>query len=139
MAEKVIQKEETNDLDILMPNREITIANEVITIREYSFKDALTIGAEIDQFTALIVAAMNGTNKITIEQADAIFINNIELVNSLISVSINKPISFIESLDYEDGIQLLDWWWVVVSGFFMNAVTRKIIRQNAANQVNQKQ
>ena len=139
MAEKVIQKEETNDLDILMPNREITIANEVITIREYSFKDALTIGAEIDQFTGLIVAAMNGTNKITIEQADAIFINNLELVNSLISVSINKPISFIESLGYEDGIQLLDWWWVVVSGFFMNAVTRKIIRQNAVNQVNQKQ
>lgn len=138
MAEKVTAtKEESNDLAVLMPNREITLAGETITVREYSFKDALTIGREIDQFAALIVNEMNGTNKITINQADAIIFNNLELVYSLISTSIQKPISFIETLSYENGLQLLDWWWVVNSGFFMNAVTRKIIRQNAVKQLNQ--
>ena len=138
MAEKVTAKnEESNDLVVLMPNREITLAGETITVREYSFKDALTIGREIDQFVELIVNEMNGTNKITINQADAIIFNNLELVYSLISTSIQKPISFIEALSYENGLQLLDWWWVVNSGFFMNAVTRKIIRQNAAKQANQ--
>ena len=138
MAEKVTAKnEESNDLAVLMPNREITLAGETITVREYSFKDALTIGREIDQFVELIVNEMNGTNKITINQADAIIFNNLELVYSLISTSIQKPISFIEALSYENGLQLLDWWWVVNSGFFMNAVTRKIIRQNAAKQANQ--
>lgn len=136
MAEKVTKKEEKNDLAILMPNREINMAGETITIREYSFKDALTCGAEIDQFTALIVTTMNNTNKLTIEQVDTVIMNNIELVYLLISVSINKPTSYIESLSYEDGLQLLDWWWVVNSSFFMNAVTRKIIRLNAAKQVN---
>lgn len=138
MAEKVVaKKEESNDLNALMPNREITLGGEIITVREYSFKDALTIGNEIDQFVALIVNEMNGTNKITIEQADSIIMNNLELVYSLISTSIQKPISFIEALSYEDGLQLLDWWWVVNSRFFMNAVTRKIIRQNATKQANQ--
>lgn len=138
MAEKVTAtKEESNDLATLMPNREIVLAGETITVREYSFKDALTIGNEIDQFVALIVNEMNGTNKITIEQADMLIVNNLELVYSLISTSIQKPISFIEALSYEDGLQLLDWWWVVNSRFFMNAVTRKIIRQNAAKQANQ--
>lgn len=138
MAEKVTAtKEESNDLATLMPNREITLAGETIMVCEYSFKDALTIGNEIDQFVTLIVTEMNGTNKITIEQADSIIMNNLELVYSLISTSIQKPISFIEALSYEDGLQLLDWWWVVNSRFFMNAVTRKIIRQNAAKQVNQ--
>ena len=138
MAEKVTaKKEELNDLNALMPNREITVAGETITVREYSFKDALTIGNEIDQFVTLIVTEMNGTNKINIEQADSIIMNNLELIYSLISTSIQKPISFIESLSYSDGLQLLDWWWVVNSGFFMNAVTRKIIRQNAAKQVDQ--
>lgn len=138
MAEKVTAtKEESNDLATLMPNREIVLAGETITVREYSFKDALTIGNEIDQFVALIVNEMNGTNKITIEQADTIIFNNLELVYSLISTSIQKPISFIEALSYENGLQLLDWWWVVNSGFFMNAVTRKIIRQNAVKQLNQ--
>ncbi|MWP48816.1 MULTISPECIES: DUF6631 family protein [unclassified Gilliamella] len=138
MAEKVTAtKEESNDLATLMPNREIVLAGETITVREYSFKDALTIGNEIDQFVALIVNEMNGTNKITIEQADSIIMNNLELVYSLISTSIQKPISFIEALSYEDGLQLLDWWWVVNSHFFMNAVSRKIIRQNAAKQANQ--
>lgn len=138
MAEKVTAtKEESNDLATLMPNREITVAGETITVREYSFKDALTIGNEIDQFVTLIVTEMNGTNKINIEQADSIIMNNLELIYSLISTSIQKPISFIESLSYSDGLQLLDWWWVVNSGFFMNAVTRKIIRQNAAKQVDQ--
>lgn len=138
MAEKVTAtKEESNDLATLMPNREITLAGETIMVREYSFKDALTIGNEIDQFVALIVAEMNSTNKLSIEQADLIIINNLELVYSLISTSIQKPITWIEALSYEDGLQLLDWWWVVNSGFFMNAVTRKIIRQNAAKQVNQ--
>ncbi|MBI0114207.1 MULTISPECIES: DUF6631 family protein [unclassified Gilliamella] len=138
MAEKVTAtKEESNDLEVLMPNREITLAGEIITVREYSFKDALTIGREIDQFAALIVNEMNGSNKITIEQADMLIMNNLELVYSLISTSIQKPISFIEALSYENGLQLLDWWWVVNSGFFMNAVTRKIIRQNAAKQANQ--
>ncbi|OCG16933.1 DUF6631 family protein [Gilliamella sp. WF3-4] len=138
MAEKVTAtKEESNDLNALMPNREITLGGEIITVREYSFKDALTIGNEVDQFVALIVNEMNGTNKITIEQADTIIMNNLELVYSLISTSIKKPISFIEALSYEDGLQLLDWWWVVNSRFFMNAVTRKIIRQNAAKQANQ--
>lgn len=138
MAEKVTAtKEESNYLATLMPNREITLEGEIITVREYSFKDALTIGNEIDQFVALIVNEMNGTNKITIEQADSIIMNNLELVYSLISTSIQKPISFIEALSYEDGLQLLDWWWVVNSRFFMNAVTRKIIRQNAAKQANQ--
>ena len=136
MAEKVTaKKEESNDLATLMPNREIMLAGETITVREYSFKDALTIGNDINQFVALIVNEMNGTNIITIEQVDTIFINNLELIYSLISTSIQKPISFIESLSYSDGLQLLDWWWVVNSGFFMNAVTRKIIRQNAAKQV----
>lgn len=138
MAEKVTAtKEESNDLATLMPNREITLAGETIMVREYSFKDALTIGNEIDQFVTLIVIEMNGTNKITIEQADSIIMNNLELVYSLISTSIQKPISFIEALSYEDGLQLLDWWWVVNSRFFMNAVTRKIIRQNASKQINQ--
>lgn len=138
MAEKVTAtKEESNDLATLMPNREITLAGEIITVREYSFKDALTIGNDIDLFVALIVNEMNGTNKITIEQADTIIMGNLELVYSLISTSIQKPISFIEALSYEDGLQLLDWWWVVNSRFFMNAVTRKIIRQNAAKQANQ--
>ena len=138
MAEKVTTtKEEFNNLEVLMPNREITLAGETITVREYSFKDALTIGNEIDQFVTLIVTEMNGTNKITIEQADSIIMNNLELVYSLISTSIQKPISFIEALSYEDGLQLLDWWWVVNSRFFMNAVTRKIIRQNASKQINQ--
>ncbi|MCX8712289.1 hypothetical protein J3U57_06235 [Gilliamella sp. B3464] len=138
MAEKVTaKKEESNDLATLMPNREIMLAGETITVREYSFKDALTIGNDINQFVALIVNEMNGTNIITIEQVDTIFINNLELIYSLISTSIQKPISFIESLSYSDGLQLLDWWWVVNSGFFMNAVTRKIIRQNAAKQVDQ--
>ena len=138
MAEKATEKkDEPNDLATLMPTREITLAGETITVREYSFKDALTIGNDINQFVALIVNEMNGTNKITIEQVDTIFINNLELIYSLISTSIQKPISFIESLSYSDGLQLLDWWWVVNSGFFMNAVTRKIIRQNAAKQVDQ--
>ena len=138
MAEKVTAtKEESNDLATLMPNREITLAGETIMVREYSFKDALTIGNEIDQFVTLIVTEMNGTNKITIEQADSIIMNNLELVYPLISTSIQKPISFIEALSYEDGLQLLDWWWVVNSRFFMNAVTRKIIRQNASKQINQ--
>ncbi|QYN44503.1 hypothetical protein GYM75_06420 [Gilliamella sp. ESL0441] len=138
MAEKVTAtKEESNDLATLMPNREIVLAGETITVREYSFKDALTIGNEIDQFVTLIVTEMNGTNKITIEQADTIIMGNLELIYSLISTSIQKPISFIEALSYEDGLQLLDWWWVVNSRFFMNAVTRKIIRQNAAKQANQ--
>lgn len=138
MAEKVTAKnEESNDLEVLIPNREITLAGEIITVREYSFKDALTIGNDIDQFVALIVNEMNGTNKITIEQADAIIMNNLKLVYSLISTSIQKSITWIEALSYEDGLQVLDWWWVVNSGFFMNAVTRKIIRQNAAKQVNQ--
>ena len=138
MAEKVTAtKEESNDLSVLMPDRKITLADEIITVREYSFKDALTIGREIDQFAALIVNEMNGSNKITIEQADMLIMNNLELVYSLISTSIQKPITWIEALSYEDGLQVLDWWWVVNSGFFMNAVTRKIIRQNAAKQVNQ--
>ena len=52
MAEKVTAtKEESNDLATLMPNREIVLAGETITVREYSFKDALTIGNEIDQQT----------------------------------------------------------------------------------------
>ena len=138
MAEKVTAtKEESNDLSVLMPDRKITLADETITVREYSFKDALTIGREIDQFAALIVNEMNGSNKITIEQADMLIMNNLELVYSLISTSIQKPITWIEALSYEDGLQVLDWWWVVNSVFFMNAVTRKIIRQNAAKQANQ--
>lgn len=138
MAEKVTAtKEESNDLATLMPNREIVLAGETIIVREYSFKDALTIGNDIDQFVTLIVTEMNGTNKMTIDKADSIIMNHLELVYSLISTSIQKPVSFIESLPYSDGLQLLDWWWVVNSGFFMNAVTRKIIRQNAAKQVDQ--
>ena len=138
MAEKVTTKnEESNDLEVLIPSREITLAGEIITVREYSFKDALTIGNEIDQFVVLIVAEMNSTNTLSIEQADTIIMNNLELVYSLISTSIQKPVTWIEALSYEDGLQLLDWWWVVNSGFFMNAVTRKIIRQNASKQINQ--
>ncbi|MDF7667931.1 hypothetical protein PT273_08770 [Orbaceae bacterium ESL0727] len=134
MAEKVIQKEQPDDATILLPHRDINIAGETITVREYSFKDALTIGSEIEQFTARIVTAMNESNKLTIEQADALIIDNLALVNALISVSINKPISFIESLSYTDGLQLLDWWVGGQFRFFMNAVTRKIIRQNAIKQ-----
>ena len=123
MAEKVTAKnEESNDLSVLMPDRKITLAGETITVREYSFKDVLAIRLEIDRFVALIVAEMNGTSKITIDQTDKTIMNIFQIVHSLISISIQKPITWIEALPYEDGLQLLDLWWVVNSGFLMNSV-----------------
>lgn len=137
MAEKFTAKPETDDLAVLMPNREITLSGEKVTIREYSFKDALTIGHQVDQFVSLMVAEINGSNQMTIEQADSIIMGNLELVYSLISTSIQKPVSYIESLSYDDGMQLLDWWWVVNSRFFMNSVARKIMRLEAVKEASQ--
>jgi len=45
--------EASNDLDILFPNRQITVGGKTLTVREYSFKESLE---HSDSFQSLIAA-----------------------------------------------------------------------------------
>lgn len=114
MAKKRSSSEKKNDvheLEILFPERSVEIAGRSITIKEYSFLEALRLLSVAEP----IISALKQkyTDIPDFEEAQELLLKHKAEVAFLISQSCNLTAQEITQLTPEEGVVLLGVWWEV--------------------------
>lgn len=114
--------------DILAPDRDIPIGDEIITVREFSYFQGLKlapIAADLlDDFRKLVDTGPD----LSLESIENLFGRHADVVIRLVSASINKPVSWIDkNVNDTDGQSLTMLFWTVNKDFFLRRlITRKM-------------
>jgi hypothetical protein len=123
---KTKANEGADDLEILNPNREITIAGKVITVREYKFIEGLGVRAKTKPFLDDLYRSFID-DSINVEQVMHLVSVHHAILIPVIAQAADVDVQFVESLGVSDGNSLIYVWWSVNGPFFNACVTDRIV------------
>ncbi|GHU34230.1 hypothetical protein AGMMS50256_27560 [Betaproteobacteria bacterium] len=116
-----------DDLSVLLPEHEIVIGGESVTVRELNFGEQLKYGPVLAAFTHAIKPAFD----VPVEEGwtlilDALAVHHEQLI-ALVALCCGRDRAFIDALTGEDGETLLLTWWMVNKDFFIRRLTRPLL------------
>ena len=97
-----MQNQATSELDILYPNRDITVGGETVTVKEYTLIQQMQHNAKLAAFIATLRDQLASVDKPENARWDEIMqalADNYEAIIELVAVSINKPVEFVANLN----------------------------------------
>jgi len=128
-------KWDKNELEVLMPDREITIGDETIAVREFRFLEGLKAEGIAQPILRDIVGRTKERGE-SLELSDiaAIFATHSAAFLELLSMATGKPCEWLSGLSDEDGQSLLMLFWTVNANFFARrlmvaALTKKTAQE----------
>lgn len=122
-----------DDLNILLPDRTITLKNgTVLTVKEIRFGEQLRLANSLNAVSAALKPALTATHDAVTAILDALSTVPDHLI-TLIALSIEKPVDFVKALSGEDGEMLSLTWWGVNQGFFVRRLIRPLMLKAADN------
>lgn len=128
----------TNDLAILHPERQQTIAGVAVTMREYGFIEGVQLAEPVRRVVdALGDVAFSG-QLLTPHALRPAFAQHVDDVVTLMAAASDQPEAWVRDLNDVDGQALMLLWWVTNADFFVErvieAVTERQIAQASACQ-----
>jgi hypothetical protein len=125
-------KDGQDDLAIMAPDMEVTIAGRTITVREYRFLDGLRVRARARALTKDLAALVAAGDTITEDIID-VLAKHEALVRVLIMESIGDgDTTWMDGLGAIDGQELIMTWWAVNGPFFVRQVAARLVEQGLA-------
>lgn len=122
-----------DELEVLHPERQISIAGRDITVREYGFVEGLTVRALAKPLTdALYAQARAGGSAPLYTEIDDVLAQHPEMTVALLAKAADVEPEWIHRLNDEDGADLLLTWWLVNSGFFIRPLLRRLATEQLA-------
>lgn len=115
---------QTNDADVLFPNIEVKIKNEVITVKEFSFIQGMKINAIAQPMIKDLSSFFTDENA-DFSAMSSVFDAHAELLIHLMSISSTMPVEWFETLTDSEGQSLLMTFWSVNKSFFINRLLLK--------------
>lgn len=125
-----------SDLEVLFPDREVTLAGKTFTMKELRFAQQL-------QYHHLLQPIIKGFDQVDLDASIEDSANNVldilsleyESVIQLMAICSGQSVSWIKSLPSAEGEELLLFWWAVNSRFFIRRQLRKAqLKVQLANQ-----
>lgn len=121
-----------DEMQILHPDREITIAGRALVIREYGFVEGLKLRTIAQPFIDALYALVGGNgNPPDFDQVESLLVDHPEHVLPLIAKAADVEVEWIGTLSDEDGYLLMQEWWLVCSGFFIRRVVQRLATARA--------
>lgn len=117
--------QQTNEAAVLFPDMELSIKDELITVREFSFLQGIKTQAIAAPFIKGLSAFFDDENEATFEKMQAVFSVHIEALIELMAISTGKSEQWISELNDTDGQALLMTFWSVNKAFFINRLLLK--------------
>lgn len=122
MARKRVssKKQDVNDLEILFPDRSVTIAGRSITVREYSFIEGQRLLYLAEPFIRELASTLTGD---TPSYSDIQFIaaRHVDNILKLVAISVDQPEEWVRGLSATDGDTLNNIWWAVNGTFYLRS------------------
>jgi hypothetical protein len=109
---------EADDLAVLAPDAEITLAGEAVTVREYTFGEQLRHGALLTELTEAMRPAFALKEGDVGALFDALAAHH-EALLAAIALAVDRAAEWVAALSGEDGETLMLTWWRVNQGFFV--------------------
>lgn len=113
-----------DDLAVLHPELEITVAHRALVVREYGLVEGLRLRAALQPFTDAL--------QVQFEQGDALVEDVMDLVaahwerlRGPIALSAGVEPDWVDVLGDADGDLLLNAWWSVCGPFFVRRILRR--------------
>jgi len=123
---------EQNDLNILFPERTLTVGGKTLTLREYSFKESLQLNDQLQPLINAISGLIEGESMPELSQVIAVFAKEHDRLIELVAIAADCEVSFIENLSQQEGQQLLLLWWSVNAPFLIGSAVLCLQAQAAA-------
>lgn len=125
-----------DSLEVLFPDRRLTVGGEDLVVRELTFEEQLTHHAALkaiaEAFLQVPREHLEGVEGATI--ALDVLTEHWKLVLPLIAVSCGKADDWVRSLRPSDGESLMLVWWAANQGFFVRRLWRPIVVAQALQQ-----
>jgi hypothetical protein len=122
-----------DDLDVLQPDRAITVAGRRITVREFRFFEGLRLRAQhapfFDDLYALFTSAATPPG---FEQVALVLGAHQGAVADMVALATDTEAEWVLGLGDADGDSLLVTWWLVNAGFFVRGLMRRAAQQRLA-------
>lgn len=123
-----------DDLQVLSPDGMLTINGEQITVHEYLFFEGLAIRTQAAPFFEDLYAMLGheAGQAPSFDDLEMVAAKHMELVKSLVALSVKRPVEWVSTLGDADGSALFLTWWQVNSGFFIQRVMRRALKERLA-------
>lgn len=134
MARKLNKKtiarpeEGRDDLAVLHPELEITVAGRDLVVREYGLVDGLRLRAQLRPFTAALQAQFERGGALVEDVMDLIA-EHWDSLRGAVAQSAGVEAEWIDGLGDADGDLLLNAWWGVCGPFFVRQILRRAAEQ----------
>lgn len=107
--------------DVLAPPSTEEIAGELVTVREYSWADALRAAPFarpiVDEFRSLF-EHLGPDGEVEMEDLEAVFAKHADAFLELVAIATDRPVSWLQELPSEDGLVLMYQFWNCNQHFF---------------------
>lgn len=129
MAERVEKKTPAaepgaDDLEILHPEREVTIAGRRLVVREYGFIEGLRLLPLADPLIEDLRAHLEEGHPWSVQAVHALLGRHAETVAQLMAVAADVEPEWIDRhARHAAGTELMFWWWTVNGPFYMRCAT----------------
>lgn len=128
-------KGSAEELAVLHPQGEIEVAGEVVTVREYGFLEGMQVQAAAPEFFAGLYASMpRGQVAPDFEQIQGVIVEHHEQVAQMIARAVDRDLDWVAGLPHAAGYRLMDAWWTVNVGFFIQLMFRRMGLRGATPQ-----
>lgn len=132
------KSDDTNDLDVLLPDRDITLRGEPVTVREFSFVQGLKaeplVRPMINDLQTLFAAEAG--EDVEFSRLAEIFGRHADAFLRLVSLCVDRPVEWIEQLSDEDGQLLTMTFWTVNARFFTRRLVMRELTSLVRREVN---
>jgi hypothetical protein len=109
-----------NDLEVLFPDREIEIAGEPLTVREFRYREGLEMLAQARPFVAALRALLTGPEEdLAPEAFDALLADHLDAWLLMVARSCGRDVAWVARLPDKDAMTLQNAFWEVNAPFFM--------------------
>ncbi|MDN6856985.1 hypothetical protein QO207_10335 [Pseudomonas sp. CAN2814] len=125
-----------NSLEVLLPDRQLTVGGIKVTVRELTFREQLAnnylLAPMADALSAIPAEQLEGLDSINVIY-DALALYS-DSLSELLAISCGQPVEWVDALPPTDGEALVLSWWMVNSGFFVRRLWRPRLLAKAKGQ-----
>ncbi|RHW21882.1 DUF6631 family protein [Pseudomonas jilinensis] len=126
VAPKKAQNNQVNELDVLLPDRPLTVGGRKLVVRELGFEEQLynnhLLKPVADAFAGIPPAEMS--TPASVNRVLDLLAEHWDAVRELVAISCGQPVDWVRSLRPEDGEELLLTWWTANQHFFIRRLWR---------------
>ena len=110
-----------DDLEVLHPEREVTIAGRQLVVREYGFVEGLKLRPLYAPLIEGLLPLLADREVLELDQILDLLAEHAERLPALVAKACDQPVEWVAGLGNEHGHHIMLIWWGVNGPFFVRS------------------